>query len=63
MFSPTTTYDQNGLLVKVSWIQPYTNPTMSITAYNIIIKDSSGDYISHPSCDGTDTTITNLTVS
>lgn len=57
MVPATTSYDSDGLNVKITWIEPYTHTSMPITAYDIIIKDNSGVYISHSSCDGADPTI------
>jgi len=53
MLPPTTTYDEGGFNVKISWTVPYTHLTKPVTKYNIIIRDSTGVYKPHPSCDAT----------
>ena len=53
MVPPATTYDMDGFNVKISWSDPYTHPTMPITNYQIIIRDSAGVYRAHSDCDGT----------
>ncbi len=53
MLPPTTSYDQDGFNVKISWKVPYTHPTKPVTQYNIIIRDSTGTYRAHPACDAT----------
>jgi len=57
MLPPITTYDMDGFNVKISWTDPYTHPTMLVSNYQIIIKDSLGVYRGHPECDGTDSVI------
>jgi hypothetical protein len=44
----------HGLLVKISWLSTTEENGSSITAYEVKIQTSEGDYVSDSICDGSE---------